>query len=49
MGEIILFLVWITPFPVLKNDFKPLETNEKYFVKEFFDPSSSSSNKSQNS
>ena len=36
VGETIPFPVWIIPFPVLKIDFEPLRTNEKYFVKEVF-------------
>ena len=32
MGEIIPFLVWIIPFPVLKINFEPLKTNEKHFL-----------------
>ena len=36
MGEIIPFPVWIIQFPVLKINFEPLRSNEKYFVKEVF-------------
>ena len=36
MGEIIPFPVWIIPFPVLKNDFELLGSNEKHFVKGVF-------------
>ena len=34
VGEIIPFPVWIIPFFVLKIDFEPPGTDEKYFVKE---------------
>ena len=36
MGELIPFLVWIVPFPVLKINLEPLESNDKCFVKEVF-------------
>ena len=38
MGKIIPFSVWIIPFPVLKINFEQFGTNERYFVKEVFDP-----------
>ena len=36
MGEIILFPVWIIPFPVLKIEFKLLGSNEIFFCKRIF-------------
>ena len=36
MGEIILFPVWVIPFPVLKINFENFGTNKKYVVKEVF-------------
>ena len=37
VGEIILFPVWMIPFPVLKTNFEPFGSNKKHFVKKFLD------------
>ena len=36
VGEIILFPVWINPFPVLKISLELLGANEKQYAKEVF-------------